>query len=110
MLIPLASTYSATGIVYAGMVIGECSKAQDLNVNPCGTKQLTNIRAAGADAKIVVSPPRVMTMEDYIAYMGNDELIEITPKTVRLRKIILDQKKENANALFRMNGSLPIKG
>jgi predicted membrane GTPase involved in stress response len=75
------------------MVIGECAKSQDLYVNPCIKKQLTNIRAAGADEKIVISAPRIMNMEECIAYMADDELVEITPKAVRLRKVILDQKK-----------------
>lgn len=75
------------------MVIGESAKPQDLYVNPCITKQLTNIRAAGADAKIVLTPPRTMTMEECIAYMADDEMVEITPKSVRLRKVVLDPKK-----------------
>lgn len=82
-----------TRAVYAGMVIGECPKPQDIYVNPCLKKQLTNIRAAGADEKIVVSPPKVMTMEDCIAYMSDDEMVEITPLSVRLRKVILDPGK-----------------
>lgn len=75
------------------MVIGECSKAQDLYVNPCLRKQLTNIRAAGADEKIVISSPRVMNLEESIAYMADDEMVEITPESIRLRKAVLDQKK-----------------
>lgn len=82
-----------TRAVYAGMVIGECPKPQDIYVNPCQKKQLTNIRAAGADEKIVVSPPKIMTMEDCIAYMSDDEMVEITPLSVRLRKVILDPGK-----------------
>ncbi|KAG5642598.1 hypothetical protein DXG03_002496 [Asterophora parasitica] len=81
------------GQVYPGMVIGESSKSQDLYVNPCVKKQLTNIRAAGADDKIVLSSPRIMTLEESLAYMGDDELIEITPISVRLRKVVLDMKK-----------------
>ncbi|KAG6836669.1 hypothetical protein H0H93_005216 [Arthromyces matolae] len=84
--------------VYPGMVIGESSKALDLYVNPCVKKQLTNIRAAGADEKIVLSSPKVMTLEEYLAYMSDDELVEITPKSARLRKVVLDPKKRVAMA------------
>ncbi|KAF9073831.1 hypothetical protein BDP27DRAFT_1318228 [Rhodocollybia butyracea] len=86
--------------VYPGMVIGECSKSQDLYVNPCQKKQLTNIRAAGADEKIVIASPRIMTLEESMAYMADDELIEVTPKSVRLRKSILDPEKRR-----RMGGN-----
>ncbi|KAK0189718.1 P-loop containing nucleoside triphosphate hydrolase protein [Armillaria mellea] len=79
--------------VYPGMVIGECSKASDLYVNPCEKKKLTNIRAAGADEKLVIASPRIMSLEESIAYMADDELVEVTPKAIRLRKAILDQKK-----------------
>lgn len=78
------------------MVIGECSKALDLYVNPCLKKQLTNVRAAGADEKIVLASPRSMNLEECIAYMADDEMVEITPVAVRLRKTILDEKKRRA--------------
>ncbi|KIY51380.1 hypothetical protein FISHEDRAFT_37218 [Fistulina hepatica ATCC 64428] len=77
--------------VYAGMVIGESAKAQDIYVNPCIKKQLTNIRAAGADEKLVITAPKSMTLEENMAYMADDELVEITPTSIRLRKAILDQ-------------------
>ncbi|KAF8901354.1 hypothetical protein CPB84DRAFT_1836409 [Gymnopilus junonius] len=72
--------------VYPGMVIGESSKSTDLYLNPTVKKQLTNIRAAGADEKIVLASPRVMGLEEAMAYMGDDELVEVTPGRVRLRK------------------------
>ncbi|KAH9475560.1 50S ribosomal subunit assembly factor BipA [Psilocybe cubensis] len=72
--------------VYPGMVIGESSKTSELYLNPCIKKQLTNIRAAGADEKIVLASPRIMGLEESMAYMGDDELVEITPSTIRLRK------------------------
>ncbi len=68
------------------MVLGESSKTADILLNPCIKKQLTNIRAAAADEKIVLSSPRVMGLEESMAYMGDDELVEITPSSVRLRK------------------------
>ncbi|KAJ7017296.1 P-loop containing nucleoside triphosphate hydrolase protein [Mycena alexandri] len=79
--------------VYNGMVIGESSKALDMYVNPCLKKQLTNVRSAGADEKLVLASPKVMNMEESIAYMADDEMIEITPKSVRLRKAELDMNK-----------------
>ncbi|TFK35395.1 hypothetical protein BDQ12DRAFT_760114 [Crucibulum laeve] len=83
--------------VYPGMVVGESSKCQDIYINPCVKKQLTNIRAAGADEKIVLASPRVMTLEEALAYMGDDELIEITPSSVRLRKAELDANRRMRN-------------
>jgi len=77
-------------IVYPGMVIGEAGKAQDLYLNPCLKKQLTNIRAAAADEKIVLGSPRIMTLEECLSYMGDDEMVEVTPRSIRLRKVILD--------------------
>ena len=75
------------------MVIGATPTAGSLNVNPCLKKQLTNVRAAGADEKIVISSPKIMSLEEMIAYMSDDELVEVMPKNLRLRKAILDPKK-----------------
>ncbi|CAA7269395.1 unnamed protein product [Cyclocybe aegerita] len=80
--------------VYPGMVIGESSKAADLYLNPCVKKQLTNIRAAGADEKIVLASPRVLTLEEALAYMADDELVEVTPTSIRLRKKDLESAKK----------------
>ncbi len=76
--------------VYQGMVIGEHSRGNDLEVNPLKSKQLTNIRAAGKDEAVRLTPPRVMTLEQAIAYIADDELVEVTPKSIRLRKAELD--------------------
>jgi GTP-binding protein len=76
--------------VYEGMIIGEHSRAGDLEVNPMKSKQLTNIRASGTDEAIRLSPPRRMTLEQAIAYIQDDELVEVTPDSVRLRKRLLD--------------------
>ena len=76
--------------VYQGMIIGEHSRGNDLEVNPLRAKQLTNIRAAGKDDAILLSPPRRMSLEQAIAYIDDDELVEVTPNTVRLRKRLLD--------------------
>ncbi len=76
--------------VYEGMIIGEHSRGQDLEVNPLRTKQLTNIRTTSKDEAIRLTPPVRMTLEKAIAYIEEDELVEVTPKAVRLRKRLLD--------------------
>lgn len=76
--------------VYQGMIIGEHNRDNDLEVNPLKAKQLTNIRAAGKDEAIVMVPPVIMTLEQAIAYVEADELVEVTPKSIRLRKRHLD--------------------
>jgi GTP-binding protein len=75
---------------YQGMIIGENAKPDDLDVNPMKAKQLTNVRASGKDEAIRLTPPRRLTLEQAIAYIGGDELVEVTPKAIRLRKAILN--------------------
>ncbi len=77
-------------LVYGGMIIGEHSRGQDLAVNPLKAKQLTNIRAAGKDDAVTLTPPIRMTLEKAIAYISDDEMVEVTPQYVRLRKRELD--------------------
>lgn len=84
--------------VYAGMIVGENSREQDMQVNVCKTKQLTNMRASGADEAIRLEPPHILTLEQAIEWIGDDEFVEITPKSIRLRKKYLD-----ANARYRMS-------
>jgi GTP-binding protein len=76
--------------VYAGMIIGEHSRGNDLEVNPLRNKQLTNIRTTSKDEAIRLTPPRQMTLEAAIAYVQDDEVVEVTPKSLRLRKAVLD--------------------
>ena len=76
--------------VYEGMIIGENSRPEDLVLSPCKTKKLTNMRASGSDEAIILTPPKELTVELAIEYIGSDELVEITPKSIRLRKKILD--------------------
>lgn len=76
--------------VYEGMVIGENARTGDMDVNPVKAKKLTNIRSTGAEDKVALTPPRRLTVEELIAYMDADEVLEVTPKSVRLRKRILD--------------------
>jgi GTP-binding protein len=76
--------------VYEGMIVGENPKMGDIEINPCKTKQLTAIRSKGADEKLILTPHKVMSLEEAIEFIADDELIEVTPKSLRLRKIILD--------------------
>ena len=76
--------------VYVGMVVGENSRETDLNVNVCKNKKLTNVRSAGADDALNLTPVRKMTLEEALEYIGDDELVEITPTSIRLRKKILE--------------------
>ena len=77
--------------VYSGMIVGENSRDGDMEINPVRGKKLTNMRASGTDETVRLAPPRKMTLEDAIAYVGSDELIEVTPKSIRLRKRLLDE-------------------
>ncbi len=76
--------------VYMGQVVGECPKMEDITLNPCKKKQLTAIRSAGADEKLLLTPPVVFSLEEAIEFIGEDELIEVTPVSIRIRKRILD--------------------
>ncbi|MEQ9558400.1 MAG: translational GTPase TypA, partial [Rhodospirillales bacterium] len=76
--------------VYEGMIIGENARPNDLEVNPMKSKQLTNMRASGKDDAIRLTPPRRLTLEQAISYIDDDERVEVTPKSIRLRKAILD--------------------
>ena len=79
--------------VYGGQIIGEHSRENDLVINPAKGKKLTNMRAAGSDDAVILTPYRKMSLEDCISYINEDELVEITPRSIRLRKIILDNLK-----------------
>ena len=76
--------------VYAGMVVGICSRNEDMTVNVCKKKQLTNMRAAGADEALRLTPPRVFSLEQCLEFLADDELLECTPKSLRIRKRELD--------------------
>jgi len=76
--------------VYEGMVIGENAKPDDLEVNPLKSKQLTNFRSTGKDDAIRLTPPTIMSLEQAIAYIDDDEMVEVTPQSIRLRKALLD--------------------
>ena len=76
--------------VYGGMVVGVCPKAEDVPVNVCRTKHLTNTRASGSDEALRLVPPRILSLEQCLEFLADDELLEVTPKSLRLRKSILD--------------------
>ena len=76
--------------VYEGMVIGCSPRSEDMVVNVCKKKQLTNTRASGSDDALRLTPPRRMSLEECLEFMAEDELLEITPKNIRIRKAILD--------------------
>jgi GTP-binding protein len=84
--------------VYCGMLIGEHNKGQDIDANPLKAKQLTNVRASGTDDAIVLTPPVKLTLERSIAYIGDDELVEVTPQSIRLRKRYLDPNDRKREA------------
>jgi GTP-binding protein len=80
--------------VYKGQIIGQNSRADDLSVNVCKTKNLTNMRSKGEGVSVAVKEPRHMDLEDALEYISDDEFVEITPKNIRIRKIILDEAEE----------------
>lgn len=81
--------------VYRGMIIGECNRPQDIQVNICKTKKLTNMRSSTADVMVTLQAPRILSLEEALEYIGDDELVEITPENVRLRKADLTKKIYN---------------
>src|SRR6185295_666507 len=84
--------------VYEGMIVGENARDNDLTVNPTKEKKLTNMRASGTDDNILLKPPRKLELETALEYIEDDELVEVTPSSIRIRKMLLrenDRRKEN---------------
>lgn len=81
--------------VYEGMIVGEHNRGQDIGVNPCKEKKLTNMRAAGKDDNVLLSPVKPMTLEQAISFIREDELVEVTPLSMRLRKAVLSAQKRH---------------
>lgn len=92
--------------VYAGMVVGENPKGGDIVVNVCKKKHLSNMRASGSDEALRLSPPKILSLEDAIEFLADDELLEITPKNVRIRKIILDHTMRMRDKAKQMRGDV----
>jgi GTP-binding protein len=90
--------------VYTGMIVGEHSRDSDLAINVCRTKAMSNMRSKSADEALTIQPPRKMSLEQKLEYLNDDELLEVTPKSLRLRKKILDatERKRDARARERM--------
>ena len=84
--------------IYAGQVVGEHTRERDLNINICKTKKLTNVRAAGSDEKIILPPAIKFSLEEALEYIQDDELVEVTPHFMRLRKILLDPLARKRNS------------
>ncbi len=93
--------------VYEGQVVGECPKAEDITLNPCKEKHLTAVRSTGADEKLLLTPPVIFSLEEAIEFIADDELIEVTPKTIRLRKRILNTENR-LKAQARAKKGLPV--
>ncbi len=91
--------------VYAGMVVGEHSRDNDLEINVLKGKQLTNIRASGTDEAVRLVPPRLLTLEDMMSYIEEDELVEVTPKSLRLRKRVLDANERKRTSRDKKKAS-----
>lgn len=84
--------------VYEGMIVGENSRADDMDVNITKEKKLTNMRSANADVAESIVPPRKLSLEQSLEFCREDECIEVTPETVRIRKVVLDQKDRGRTA------------
>ena len=89
--------------VYEGMIVGEHNRGQDINVNPCKEKKLTNMRASGKDDNVVLSPIKPMTLEQTVSFIREDELVEVTPRSVRMRKALLPAQERHTMRASRIN-------
>ena len=91
-------------IVYSGMVVGAHNRPQDLDINVCKKKHVTNMRSSTAEIAVKLDPPRTFTVEQALAYIADDELVEVTPHHIRMRKAILDR---NRRAASKKTGASP---
>jgi len=89
--------------VYAGMVVGICSRNEDMNVNVCKKKQLTNMRASGSDEALRLTSPKILSLEQCLEFLADDELLECTPKSLRIRKRILDHAERMRQVMKKRN-------
>ena len=88
--------------VYCGMIVGEHCKDRDIVINPAKKRRLTNMRAASADSTVVLAQPRIFALEEALVYINDDELVEITPKSIRMRKKILDETRRRRSSTAEM--------
>ena len=92
--------------LYTGMIVGSNKRDNDLVVNLCKEKKLSNMRAAGSDFNIILTPPLIMSLEQILGFLNEDELAEITPKSIRLRKKILNENDRKRYG--RTRNSIPV--
>jgi GTP-binding protein len=88
--------------VYEGMIVGEHNRGEDINVNPCKEKKLSNMRAAGKDDSVILSPIQPTILEQAISFIREDELVEVTPRSVRMRKTVLSAQKRHTLRASRL--------
>jgi GTP-binding protein len=89
--------------VYEGMIVGEHNRGEDIDVNPCKEKKLSNMRAAGKDENVILSPIKPVTLEQAISFIREDEMLEVTPRAIRMRKALLSAQKRHALRPSRVN-------
>ena len=96
--------------VYAGMIVGEHNRGQDIDVNPCKEKKLSNMRASGRDENVILAPIKPLTLEQTISFIREDELVEVTPLSVRMRKSVLSAQKRRTmqNSRLKKKKTEPI--
>ena len=97
------SSSSRATKVYAGMVIGQSGKPEDIELNVCKTKHLTNTRSSGSDEALKLTPPKIMSLEQCLEFIDSDELLEVTPKSLRIRKKILDSMQRKRASFKNKN-------
>ena len=90
--------------VYEGMIVGESPKSEDISVNVCKKKHVTNMRASGSDEALRLTPPTVLSLEQSLEFINDDELVEVTPKNIRLRKIVLSHEQRMKQAAKKKQG------
>ncbi|HAG08412.1 MAG TPA: translational GTPase TypA, partial [Desulfotomaculum sp.] len=88
-----------------GMIVGENARNKDITVNVCKKKHLTNTRASGSDDALRLTPPTIMTLEKCLEFINDDELLEVTPKSLRLRKMILNKNERDRSLKIRDQAS-----
>ena len=91
--------------VYAGMIVGENTRELDMDINPCKKKQMTNTRSSSADEALRLITPRIMSLEQCLEHINDDELVEVTPQNLRLRKAVLDRAQRGRDRKRAINAS-----
>ena len=92
-------------MVYAGMIVGENTRELDMDINPCKKKQMTNTRSSAADEALRLITPRIMSLEQCLEHINDDELVEVTPKSLRLRKVVLDRNQRGRDRKRALNAA-----